>query len=243
MQHQVSLTTRILVISTFTAFVVFFTAIVWAQDIPDDLGSPESNETPQATMTPIGSDPESNTKPAANPAASSPADEIETQVNPDATTSQVTLFKFIAGSNFHPRESTTTHSYGGAGCAYRTTVSGFLVTDLQLPQGAEVDYVRLYFDDTSSADDAHLWLYAYDGQGAFTQITEAASSGAPGAGSAGSDFFSYVVDNATTALGLVAGSDSANDSSVQICGARVRYTIEVPSYVMLPSVFKQYMGE
>jgi hypothetical protein len=44
-------------------------------------------------------------------------------------------------------------------------------------------------------------------------------------------------------LGLVVGTDGANNSSVQICGVRLRYTIQVPSYQFVPTALKQYMEE
>jgi hypothetical protein len=153
------------------------------------------------------------------------------------------LFKFIAGSNFHPRESTTTNQYAGAGCLYRNTSSGFFVSDLQLPQDAVVDFLRVYFDDSNDANDVTAYLYSYDAQGAFTQVAMAKSNGSGGYSSAGSGFFSYTVDNVGGALGLVVGMDAANDSTIKFCGVRLRYTIDVPSYVMLPAILKQYMGE
>lgn len=223
MRHNVSFTTRILVVGVITVIIIFYAAIVWAQGNPDD--------------------PEGGTTSPPTPVAPGSADEVEMQLAPDASAVQVTLFKSIAGSNFHARETTTTYSYGGAGCTYRTSPSGFLVSDLQLPEGAEIDFVRLYFDDTNASDDAHLWLYSYDGLGGFNQITTVSSSGTPGQSSAGSGFFSHIVDNTAESLGFVAGTDSADDTSVRICRVRLRYKIDVPNFQFLPIVLKQYLGQ
>lgn len=171
-------------------------------------------------------------------AQSSVVEEVELTARNSADAAAVILFERIAGANFHPREATTTHQYSGAGCVSRTASSGFLVSDLQLPDGAEIDFLRLYFDDTSDANEAHAWLYAYDGLGGFTQVAAVSSSGAPGHSSAGSGFFSHTVDNTAEALGLVIGFDSASDSSVAVCGVRVRYSVPF-SQSTLPLIMKQ----
>jgi hypothetical protein len=181
--------------------------------------------------------------PSAGPVDSNGIDEIEVQQASDTSAQVVALYKFIAGSNFHPREATTTHGYGNAGCVYKTSTSGYLVSDLQLPQGAEIDLISLYYSDTNANYDAETWLYAYDGLGGFTEIAHVASIGSPGQNSANSALFSHIVDNSSESLGLVVGTGSANDSSVRICGVRVRYNVEVPSYVLLPGVLKDYVGK
>lgn len=221
MRFNVSLTARILIIGVLVVIGIFFTAIVWAQGNPDD--------------------PEGGTTPPATPVAPGTADEVEMQLAPDLQAQEVTLFKSIAGSNFYPRETTTTHSYGGAGCIYRTSASGFFVSDLQLPKGAEIDFMRLYFDDTNASSEANLWLYSYDGQGGFTQIAHVSSSGTPGQSSVGSGFFSHVVDNTAESLGFVVGTDAADDSTVSICRVRLRYKVDIPGFQFLPAVLKQYI--
>lgn len=256
MRSNLTRTSRILVLGAMAVILVLFAAIVWAQgnaDDPEDgrvspidgAGSPDHVElqfTPDPGAPPgVSQDPEGDTTPPATSAEV--ADEVETQFDPNAPAEEVILFKFIAGASFHPREAATTHQYNGSGCINRTSTNGFFVSDLQLPEGAEIDFLRLYFDDTSDDNDAQAWIYAYDGLGGFSQITTVASSGTPGQSSAGSGFFSYVVDNTAESLGLVAGVGSASDSSVTFCGVRLRYKIEVPSYMMLPAVLKQNTAE
>lgn len=254
MQRNVSSTTRTVILAILAAVLILFGAIVWAQGNPDDpeggrvspidrAGSNEDVElqtAPGAALPALaGEGPEGDAAPAPGPAVPGAADEVELQLDPDAAEEVVTLFKFTAGSSFHARESTTTYSYGGAGCTYRTSSNGFLVSDLQLPEGAEIDFVRLYYYDNNTEQDADLYLYEYDGQGGFTEIRHLAPTGSPGYSSVGSGFFSYVVNNTSASLGLVAGTGSANNNSVRICGVRLRYKIDVPSWVMLPAVLKQ----
>lgn len=224
MQKYLKLLARIIVFALMATALTVFGAMVLAQDGPEN---PE--DVPGRPNLPL-----------------SPHDveEIETLPEAEAPHGETTLFKSFAGIAFHARESTTTQVYSGAGCVHRASPSGSFVTDLQLPDGAEIDFVRLYFNDTNLDANAILYLYAYDGAGDFTQIQEVSSSGTPGYSSVGSDFFSYEVDNAAASLALVAGTTNGpvNDSTVAICGARVRYNVDVPSFTLLPAFLKDFIG-
>lgn len=170
-------------------------------------------------------------------ATDDPPEHVETRPAADARAGEVTLFHSIAGSSFHPREASTTHEYAGTGCVNRTSDAGFLVADLQLPEGAEIDFLRLYFDDTDAANnnDAQAWLYSYDGLGDFTQIATVSSSGSPGQGSIGSGFFSHLVDNTNESLAVIVGMGSATDAGVQVCRVRLRYVVDVPALSYFPA--------
>lgn len=249
MQQKISFSIKSLIISSLMLIAVFFAAIAWAQSNGDDPeggvipvahSSDANNDAVQDTQdvpVPTGSNPEGEMLPATNQSIPVSEGGAEMQLAPDAPSQVVTLYKFIAGSNFHSREATTTYNYGNAGCLYRTSTSGYLVSDLQMPQGAEIDLVSLYFNDTNVNYNAEVWLYAYDGLGGFTEITHVASIGTPGQTSADSAIVSHIVDNSVESLGVVVGTGSANDSSVRICGVRVRYHVDVPSYIMLPTIF------
>lgn len=193
---------------------------------------------PDGPVSDVPVDPEGQPLDTTQPQSPAIVEEVELTTEESTAATDIILFERVAGANFHPREATTTHQYAGAGCVSRTSSSGFLVSDLQLPDGAEIDFLRLYFDDTSGANNAHAWLYEYDGLGGFTQITTVSSSGTPGHSSAGSGFFSYTVDNTAEALGLVIGFDSATNSTVAVCGVRVRYSVPF-SQSTLPLIMKQ----
>jgi hypothetical protein len=109
---------------------------------------------------------------------------------------------------------------------------------LQLPQGAEIDYLRVYFYDNDAAYNAGAYLYAYDGYGTVAEIAHVTSSGTPGRGSAGSDFFSYFVDNQAEALSLTLDYGLGGNSNVQICGVRLRYQYSIAT-VRLPLLLNQ----
>lgn len=224
MRFNFRLPTRVALLPALMIASAFFGAMVLAQSEPALPGDhPEAN---------------TDQPPAINPLAV-PGDTRA----PDAPATEVTLYKFIAGQNFYPREATTNVQYGGAGCLYRTTPTGFVVSDLQLPQNAVVESLRLYYYDTNTDQDLDLYLYNYDGLGEFTQPATASSSGSAGRGTVDTGPIGYVVDNSAAALGLVVGMDAASNNSVQLCGVRVEYTIDVPSYTLLPAVVKETTGD
>jgi hypothetical protein len=151
---------------------------------------------------------------------------------PEAATRQIeevqgggTVFLRAAGSNFAPRDSDTAFSYGGAGCTQRDSNLGdsWFTYDVQLPDGAVIDFLRVYFNDTNASCDINSELWAFDGAGGITLLAEANSSGAPGFSSAGSDFFAHPVNNLQQSLVVVVSIQGGVGASVQNCGVRLRY--------------------
>lgn len=156
------------------------------------------------------------------------------------TTAPGQEFLRVAGSNFVPRDSDMTFTYGGAGCLVRDSgVSDQWFTyDLQLPDGALLDYLRVYYYDNNATYDVYSELWAFDGAGGTNLIAEADSSGTPGYSSTGSGFFEHIVDNGGESLVVVVGLPGGVGSSLRVCGIRVRYqspgtfepvTLEPPS--------------
>jgi len=163
-------------------------------------------------------------------------EEIELQANPDAPQAQ--LYNRVAGSNFQPRDSTTTFSYSGGGCLQRNSNTGdsWFTIDLSLPDGAVIDFLRVYYNDNDSTYDIDSELWAFDGAGGTTLIAEADSTGTPGYSSTGSDFFSHTVDNINESLVVVASIQGGVGPSLQLCGVRVRYQYSPFSANFLPAV-------
>jgi hypothetical protein len=78
---------------------------------------------------------------------------------PGASGGAVTL----AGVDFHPRDSTVTNGYAGAGGIYQSsTASGFFVAALDLPQGAVIDTVKVHVVDNDATDDVIGILTRFD---------------------------------------------------------------------------------
>lgn len=134
-------------------------------------------------------------------------------------------FLRAAGSNFHPRDSSTTFSYSGGGCMQRNSNAGdsWFTYDVQIPDGSEIDFLRVYFYDNDATFDVNSELWAFDGAGGTTLIAEADSTGTPGFSSAGSNFFSHFVDNINESLVVVVSIEGGVGSSLRLCGVRLRY--------------------
>jgi hypothetical protein len=164
------------------------------------------------------------------------SDEVEVEDSPESSAAQ--FFKFGAGSNFQPRDSDTTFSYFGGGCVQRDSNVGdsWFTIDLQVPEGAMIDFLRVYYYDNSANYDINSELWVFDAAGGTTMIAEADSSGTPGYSSAGSGFFDHTVDNLNENLVIVASLQGGVGSSLALCGYRIRYEYTLVSANFLPAV-------
>ena len=145
-------------------------------------------------------------------------------------------FKFYTANTFVPYDDNMTFTYYGAGCTYRTGGTPFTEHDVQLPQGAVIDYLRIYYYDNDANNNAAAYLFSYDGAGNLTQIASASSTGTPGQSSTGSGFFSYPVDNVNEGLSLRLSYGSATTSNLRICGVRIRYQYTSATTTHLPLI-------
>jgi hypothetical protein len=164
--------------------------------------------------------------------------EDEVEMMEDSESNMAEFFKRSAGSNFQPRSSATTFSYLGGGCIQRDSNVGdsWLTIDLQVPEGAIIDFLRVYYFDNTATYDINSELWAFDAAGGTTQIAEADSAGSPGYSSAGSGFFAHTVDNVNESLVVVASIQGGVGSSLALCGIRIRYQYTLLSANFLPSV-------
>lgn len=160
-----------------------------------------------------------------------PVEEILSPADQDASTA--TYFKRYPGVAFQPRDSDTGYDYFGDGCISSKGADYFTV-DLQLPADAEIDFIRMYYYDSSSAN-ARMYLTWYDGQGGYSDVTQIDSSGSSGYGTVGG-FTSYVVDPLNQSIVLV-WRPNTTGSSMALCGARIRYQVPLGAAFM-PSVMK-----
>jgi hypothetical protein len=165
-----------------------------------------------------------------------PSSEEEVELTEGLTADAVPFFKRIAGISFHPLASGVTYASTPGGCLYQTGSAGDFASDIQVPDGATIDYLRVYFYDTDGGSDAVAELYAYDGAGNSTLIASAVGSGTPAYGSAVSEPFSHFVDNAAEALAVVLDFQGASTDALRICGIRIRYQF---FRIHLPLVLRQ----
>ncbi len=165
-----------------------------------------------------------------------PVEEAEALADTQAPTA--TYFKHYPGTAFQPRDSDTGYDYFGNGCI-SSQGAAYFILNMQLPPGAEIDFVRLYFYDTSTAD-ARLYLTWYDSAGNYSDVVYVDSSGTSGYGSAGA-FTSYTVDPITQSINLVWRPNTPG-ASMALCGARIRYQAPF-SASFLPAVLNETGAE
>lgn len=148
-------------------------------------------------------------------------------------------YLFVSASAFTPQDETMAIEYAQGGCVYRTAGDRYSEYAVQLPQGAVIDHMMLYYYDNNATYNVAARLYAFDGFGAYDLIASVASSGALDADAAtGSVLFSHTVDNAAESLQLRLDYDTAGTSDLRICGVRLRYHYSPLWATMLPYVEK-----
>ncbi|MBN1920531.1 MAG: hypothetical protein JW892_04755 [Anaerolineae bacterium] len=153
------------------------------------------------------------------------------------------LYEFVAGSTLRPRFSTTTWSWGGAGgCIYATANANEVFNvPLSLPEGSRIDYLRLYFYDTS-ASNSTAWLSYYNGAGGLVDLpnpTGVVSSGNSGYGTTLSTYMGHIVDNLNHAY-VLNWKPVVSGGTMMLCGLRVAYRLSLPRSVYLPLTMKNY---
>lgn len=128
----------------------------------------------------------------------------------------------IVGSTLKPRVNNVTYATGGSGgCVYVSAGSASTVwnTPVIVPDGANVQYLRIYVNDTS-ASDIQGWLTVYDLYGALVQEFGVNSSGTPGTAYFDSTVINHVIDYSTYSY-VINMRPSGIGATLQFCGARV----------------------
>lgn len=156
----------------------------------------------------------------AAPAAGAPG--FQEELPGEAPNLDIT-FLFSAVGTFSPNESSTAWSYAGAGCRSVTGGTPYFDMDLQLPEDAILDYLRVYYYDADATNNVLAEVYELDLAGTATQLASASSTGSAGWGDAGSGFFFHRVSNLAGAL-MVRVSSGAPSATIYFCGIRVRYS-------------------
>lgn len=129
-------------------------------------------------------------------------------------------YLFVAGSAFTPRRSSITVTYPGGGCVNGS--SDYLVTSLELPQGAQVSGVRLFYYNDGTSASANAALTSYTGDGGSNDLIFQTTTQNTGYVS---EYFTpaappLVIDNGNQAYTLQASTGSG----VRLCGMRVFYS-------------------
>lgn len=96
---------------------------------------------------------------------------------------------------------------------------------LDVPHGARIEYLRLFYYDTSPAN-SQAWITTYNAQGSLTDLTTITSTGATGYGTTLSPQITHVVDTANNAYVLNWRANQLG-KSMRLCGLRVAYRLPV----------------
>ena len=130
----------------------------------------------------------------------------------------------ISGSALRPRDDTTEFTVGSqGGCVYVTSGDSYTVwnTPLVLPQDAVIEYLRLYFHDTS-ATDMESWITVYDLFGQIVAEWRLTSVGTGGDGYTTSDLINHTVNHFSYSY-VFNWRPKDLGSDTQLCGLRVWY--------------------
>ena len=136
-------------------------------------------------------------------------------------------YYMVAGATLQPRSSINEIVYSSLGCSYMSSGSSASLisnTELQIPEGSVIKYLRVYYRDTNATGKVRGYLTRYaPGTGSvdlvFTESTDAFSGGS---GFAVSSEITETVNNASYAYTLI-GWPTLASSTLQICGLRVAY--------------------
>ena len=138
-----------------------------------------------------------------------------------------TQYLSIAGTSFVSANSGNTYQYQYGGGVKLTAVSGpwpFMTAPVELPDGAVIHGLTLYYSDSDDTANIILWLQRSNRAGGIDTMAGVATSGSSGTG--------YITDNSITSgtetvdngsynYSLAAELDSAN---VILYGARIDYS-------------------
>lgn len=131
----------------------------------------------------------------------------------------------VAGSVLRERTSTdgTAVSTSG-GCIYNSSGSSFgvLNTPVFLPNGATVETLRMYYNDTSASDSTG-WFTIYDLFGAIVQEFSVGSTGSLGNSFNDSAPINHVIDHSLYSY-VLNWRPTVTGATMQLCGFRIFYS-------------------
>lgn len=132
----------------------------------------------------------------------------------------------VAGSALRPRDSSVNWTTDGSGgCAVLSSGDTSVVFNvhLDIPNGARIDYLRLYYYDTS-ANDSYSWITRYNNTGSLTDLTTVKSTGTAGYGTTLSPLLGHIVDSTNFSY-LLNWRPYQLGQTMRLCGFRVAYRL------------------
>jgi hypothetical protein len=153
--------------------------------------------------------------------------------SPAATDGYIPKFYyiFVAGSSLHSADYTMRQDYQPGACVSAVDTGGqFFTLNLNLPDGARIDYLRLFYNDTD-ASNGTANLRKYDGAGGYTEIATVSSTGNAGFGTTLSAYIGHVVNNIDGGY-VLNWQPIVTGTSMQLCGLRVAYRLPAKEFFM-----------
>ncbi len=146
----------------------------------------------------------------------------------------------VSGATLRGRNSTTGYAYDGVGCSHVTSgvdTGRILNTELPLPDGSVIKYLRVYYNDTNPANGVEGYITRYQPGAATADLVHTGSSDAfvGGDGFVVSAQITETVNNTPYAYTVIGWPDALGTAN-QICGLRVAYYAPFSAAVFLPVV-------
>jgi hypothetical protein len=146
----------------------------------------------------------------------------------------------VTGATLRGRNSTTGYAYDNQGCSHVTAgvLNGMILnTELPLPDGSIIKYLRVYYFDQNAANGVEGYITRYTPGSATTDLVHAGSSDAfvGGDGFVVSAEITETVNNTPYAYTVIGWPDALGAAN-QICGLRVAYYAPFSAQLYLPVV-------
>jgi len=139
----------------------------------------------------------------------------------------------VSGVAFQPRSSATTYAYAGVGCIRKSAGSDFFVTNLSLPDGAQIKYLRIYTYDSAAGNTSDAFITRYNRQGGYNDLTAVTSP----SGTGYRTFLSgEISENVDTGVYSYVVNWLPNNNTTALCGIRVAYYAPVLFNAYLPLI-------
>ena len=125
----------------------------------------------------------------------------------------------VPGSALRPRNSSVEwRSESSGGCLYQYSGDHLNTYNIHLdiPSGARIEYLRIYYYDTNS-EDSVVWLTRYDGKGNMEDITDVESDGSNGFGTRLSEYSGHIVNNQSYSY-VLNWRPYVNGVTMKLCG-------------------------
>jgi hypothetical protein len=137
-----------------------------------------------------------------------------------ATPSATNRYLFVPAAAFVRRSHTDSLINTGNGCIY--TNGSTLNADLQLPAGAVIQGVRLYYYTPGAGDALRMWVTRYDGAGGMADLTSDITT------QTGGYFNEYFAADPVVTIDPFSYSYALNarftGADTRLCGMRVFYS-------------------